>query len=158
MPSNLHQLELSYIPLEDRFLLKFYTKDMSEFRFWLTRRFVCALWDVLMKLLETDQKSELQRNQEIQKVSEAFNEEQAKKQPTAQKFATHMTKTPFGPEPLLASCIMAKPVEKELFALKLEGKTGESIEIMANSYIIFSLCKLIHETIKKADWKLDLQY
>ena len=158
MPSNLQQLELAYNPLEDRLLLKIYTKDMMEFRLWLTRRFTNALWDVLMRIIEADKKSELQHEQEMQKVSEVFDDEQSRKQPTAQKFANRMTKTPLGPDPLLAVRIEAIPMDNGSFTLKIEGKSGERIEIVANSYIIFSLCKLISETIKKAQWALKLEY
>lgn len=157
MSANLHQLELSYHPLEDRLLLKIYTTDLCEFRFWLTRKFTLALWNILMKILEADQKNSLQE-EEKQKVTEHFEDEQARKQPTAQKLGTKMTRTPLGEEPILTCKVSATPMEKGKFSLSLEGPKGQHIELGTDSYILLSLCKLISETVKKTDWDLQLKF
>ena len=51
--AQLHQVQLSYDPTEDRAVLRIRTHDNSEFTFWLTRRYVKLLWPVLMQMLES---------------------------------------------------------------------------------------------------------
>ena len=41
------QIQMRYVPLEDRVLLRLNTSDQDEFRFWLTRRFVVMLISAL---------------------------------------------------------------------------------------------------------------
>ena len=50
--STLHQIQMQYDAHEDRGLLRIRTRDGSEFRFWLTRRFVRALWPMVREMLE----------------------------------------------------------------------------------------------------------
>lgn len=157
-PGHLHQIEVAYSPLEDRMLLKIHTSDLSEFRFWMTRRFVKVLWDILMKLISSDQKNEAMHAQEKEKVAKMFAEEKAKKNPAAAKYAQNISKTPMGEKPILASRIAAKPVEKGFSALRIESETGENIEMVADSYILISFCKVIAETLKSTDWGLTLEW
>lgn len=158
MPSNLHQLELSFNPLEDRLVLKIYTTDLSEFRFWLTRRFTKMLWELLSKLLASEQSTQIEHKQRAEKVTKAFEDEQSKKRPLADKLSTKISKTPLGKDPLLISKLSVKPKDKGLYTLALATEDGKNIEIVVNNYILLSLCKLIAETVKKADWNLDIQY
>lgn len=158
MSSNLHQLELSFNPLEDRLVLKIYTTDLNEFRFWLTRRFTKLIWELLKKVLDEAKKNEQEQKQQAEKVTKAFQEEQSKKHPLADKLSTKVTKTPLGAEPLLAAKLAINPQQAGIYVLAIHTADSKGIEISANSYIILSLCKLIAETVKKADWDLNIQY
>ena len=52
MAAQLHQLTLTFDPIEDRILLRIGTAENTEYRLWLTRRFVKVLWKALMKNLD----------------------------------------------------------------------------------------------------------
>ncbi len=52
MPAQLHQLTLTFDPIEDRILLRIGTAESTEYHLWLTRRFVKVLWKALMKNLD----------------------------------------------------------------------------------------------------------
>jgi hypothetical protein len=52
---NIHQIQMLYDKQQDRVLLRVSTRDQTEFRFWLTRRFVKRLWGLLLKMLERDE-------------------------------------------------------------------------------------------------------
>ena len=52
MTAPLHQLTLTFDPVEDRILLRIGTADNTEYRLWLTRRFLKVLWEALMKILD----------------------------------------------------------------------------------------------------------
>ncbi len=51
MSSKLHQLTMAYSQKEDRILLRIGTQEHTEYRLWLTRRFVRSFWAPLIKVL-----------------------------------------------------------------------------------------------------------
>lgn len=160
--SQLRQLELSFNPVQDRLLLRLHMQDLSQYNVWLTRRYTKLLWPILMQLLQSDQKSEVERKEETQKVSEAFEKEQAMRKAGAQaeapkRFATTITKQPFGPDPILMSKIEIKPKPGLLGVLCLYPEEGPGFEIGLDSVIARSLCKLIAEVQKKAEWSLGFE-
>ena len=52
MSAPLHQLTLTFDPIEDRMLLRIGTAKNTEYHLWLTRRFIKVLWEALMKTLD----------------------------------------------------------------------------------------------------------
>ena len=52
MSAPLHQLTLTFDPIEDRMLLRIGTAKNTEYHLWLTRRFIKVLWEALMKVLD----------------------------------------------------------------------------------------------------------
>ncbi len=52
MSAPLRQLTLTFDPVEDRMLLRIGTAENTEYRLWLTRRFIKVLWEGLMKNLD----------------------------------------------------------------------------------------------------------
>ena len=54
MSASLHQLTLTFDPGEDRMLLRIGTAENTEYRLWLTRRFVKVLWEALMKTMDSN--------------------------------------------------------------------------------------------------------
>ena len=45
--TRLHQMTVKYLPTEDRMLLRIATSEKTEYRLWLTRRFIGILWPAL---------------------------------------------------------------------------------------------------------------
>jgi len=54
--SQLHQIQISYVPTEDRLVLRLNTRARHEFRFWMTRRYVIILWKAIMDMLQAQKK------------------------------------------------------------------------------------------------------
>lgn len=156
MPSNLHQMQLTYDQLHDRLVLVLYTQDLYEYRFWITRRALKILWDILQQLLEADKKGRVQHMKESQKAADKIQQEKSQHQPAADQYATKVTRRPFGEEPLLLFKIIAKPIQGGILVLHLEDQQGRSIEFGGDSTIVVGLCQLIQQTIKQADWNLNL--
>lgn len=50
MSNRLHQLNAGYDALQDRILFSIGAEDGTEFRFWITRRYLLLLWSMLVKL------------------------------------------------------------------------------------------------------------
>jgi hypothetical protein len=157
--SGLYQFELGFDPLNDRMVLRIYTKDFTEFRLWLTRRFVKALWGVLLKLLDGQNKDSTKLEAEKQRVSESFDDENARKQQSlASKYSTKLSKTPLGPDPILVSRIAAKPTADNRVVLSLQDEKQQSFDLVLDKFMLLGLCKLLSEGVKKTDWDLNLTY
>lgn len=161
MPAKIHKLEVSFDPIEDRLILKFHTEDLSEYRLWLTRRFVKLLWEALQKLLTEEDKPPAQQAIEAQKIEKAYKQEQSMKQSQfVQKYASkvEISKTPLGPSPILVTKIQIKQPKAGTPVLCLHPENGQGFEISAHSMIIHALCKLLSEAIRKTDWDLDYHF
>jgi hypothetical protein len=156
MPGNLYQLELTFDPLQDRLLLRLYTEDFAEFRLWLTRRYVKILWKTLKKTLDEDWKDEREHEKEFHVIEQKFQEEQSQRQAATQKYTNRVTHTPLGQDPILVSRLYVRPNKQSPSMLGMQDEQGKRVEIAADSKIILSLCKLLTEINKKAEWDLIL--
>ena len=77
----INQFSANYDPSEDRILLRFNTKDLKEFRFWLTRRSTDMLLDVLPRQTEQGEQiqEDLQKQIEKNKKVKHLNQRVRKK-------------------------------------------------------------------------------
>ncbi len=81
MSYQLHQINISYVPVEDRLMMRINTKQGIEYRVWLTRRFTGILIGLLTKeidkhggipvLASTDQTRSLFKQGAMEKPYEA---------------------------------------------------------------------------------------
>ncbi len=152
--SNLQQIQLNYDSVQDRLVLIFCTQDFAEYRFWITRRVLKALWSILQRLRQ-DLSSDLsQQREEDQKASSMIQKE--KQQPQTSKYATKITHYPLGETPLLLYKIMAKPIDQGHILLHLEDNEGKSIEFGGDATLVNVLCQLIYKTSAQTEWDLVL--
>lgn len=156
MSSNLHQMQLSYDQVQDRLVLALLTQDFSEYRFWITRRAVKGLWNILTQLLQADQKNQLEQQRVSRQIAEQIQQEKTQHRPAANKYGTRITRRPLGDEPLLLAKIMARPSEQSRCFLHFEDIKGQSIEFSGDITIVMALCQLILQAIKQAEWDLAL--
>ena len=63
---------------------------------------------------------------------------------------------PLGPEPVLLTSIRAKRPAGGSPVLGLSGEDNRGIELALSDQLLHSLCKLLADTSKKADWGLEL--
>ncbi len=155
--TQLKQLNLKYEPGEDRACLRISTGDQSEYRFWLTRRFVRTLWPVLLQLLEAEQRVKSQPREESRKTVLSFQHEHALQEADfATTYNEDAVNFPLGPEPVLLTSIRAKRPAGGSPVLGLSGEDNRGIELALSDQLLHSLCKLLADTAKKADWGLEL--
>ncbi len=165
--SQMHQMQLSYMPTEDRILFRMNTKARQEFRFWMTRRYTSILWTSLSKMISNeDQKDEISKGRADPQVKDSIVESAKKeiehKEIVSQSdFKTQYqesTYLPLGEEPALLFSVGVKPNPQGQPMLCMHPEKGQGIEMALNDQILHSLCKLIVDTTKKAEWKLDLSF
>ncbi|MDX1528102.1 MAG: hypothetical protein R3337_05705, partial [Gammaproteobacteria bacterium] len=106
---RLHQIQIRFVPREDRILLRIRTTDSSEFRFWLTRRYVKLLWPVVVKMLKADRRVQLQPNAEAKSAVLSFRHEKVIKEGDfSTKYKEDAAELPLGESPLVLARIQLK--------------------------------------------------
>lgn len=166
--SKLHQMQLTFVPGEDRMMFRVNTEMGQEFRFWMTRRYSALLFKSLADLLRMEVKSKsgpMTDSSRIPNPAKEMKESieiEAQHRENVQKsnFETPYEESfdfPLGKDPILLFRIAIKPGPKGGSLLCLHPEQGGGIELALNEQIAHSLCKLIAETTQKADWNLDLR-
>lgn len=157
--SQLHQMQLSYISEEDRILLRMNTRARQEFRFWITRRYVILLWKTITQIVEKRVEEETHVQDELKKAAQILDKhEKAVEGSDFQTQYQESTYLPLGEKPALLFSAGIKPDPTGRAVLCMHPKEGQGVELALNDQIVHSLCKLLSDTAKKAEWGLDLNW
>lgn len=158
--SQLSQVNLRYHPLEDRLLLRVRSADDVEYRLWITRRYVKALWPVLLRMVESDDRIRLQQDRQSRKHVLSFQHEHAVSQTDFKtRYREGSAETPLGEAPVLLTRIQFKQVKvqgKPKRVLSLQPAEGKGLEMTMSDVLLHSFMKLLADTVKTAGWELDL--
>lgn len=151
MPSNLHQIQLTYDQVQDRLMLNFSTQDLYEYRFWVTRRVVRGFWEILQQIAKDIPPEQMSKFNGPQAAQEQVKQEVQIAE--ANKYATRLTRRPFGEEPLLLCKISATPSEGNVH-FHLEDFQGKSVDFAGDSFLALLLIQLIVRIMPKTEWDL----
>lgn len=155
---QLHQIQIQFVPREDRILLRIKTTDKSEFRFWMTRRYVKLLWPVVVKMLEADQQIQLQENQAAKSAVLSFQHEKAlQKGDFSTQFSEDSSNLPLGETPILLAKIQLKRRNDGGNLLCMHPEKGEGIDLGLNEVLLHSFSKLLADAVSVSDWDIDLK-
>jgi hypothetical protein len=158
MANSLHQVNLTVSSEEDRLLLRLSTSKQHEYRLWLTRRFVRALWGVLVKAAERLPGIGEQSDESVRLALLSFQHDAAIKEAdfkTAYQGTTF--ETPFGIDPVLLTGAKLKTQRSGAIELSLETFDKRTLSLRLDSKLLHSLCSVIAAAAAKADWDLDLK-
>ena len=150
MSSPLHQMTMSFSAKDDRLLLRLSTRDMTEYRLWLTRRFVKVLWGALIQILEkapdttSQAKGPVMAAEHMEAVQTA---ELSRKHDEDTKKAT--------PEPELITGGTVKAVAGGLTRLVFTTKGGLTYTFTLNKKFLHLLLHLTGTCSAKAEWDLE---
>lgn len=154
---QLHQIQCRYDDMNDRLLLRFSTTEATEFRFWLTRRFVSRLWELLLKLMQLDQPIVQQADETAKKEILAMRHEEFVKQGDFSKpFEEKEYSAPLGPEPILLAIAEAQRRPDGNTLLRLRPQQGQGIDLNLNAQLLHTVTKLIADAAMRAEWGLTL--
>ena len=167
--SQLHQMQITYAPVEDRLLFRVNTKQRQEFRFWMTRRYVALLWKTILGHLRAAKSGGKAATPGSPAVADSTPEplkdvllaKEHEEQVAKSDFKTEYQESsylPLGEQPVLLFGIGMKTGPEGASILCMHPPKGEGIEISLNDQITHSLCRLIADATKKAEWKLDLEF
>ncbi len=156
---NIHQVQCVYQPLEDRILLRVLATDRSEFRFWLTRRYVKLLWQVLLKLMERDPAAAVHQDESTRRAMMGFQHENlVRTGQFAKPFEEGPVALPLGDAPVLLSRISGRPAAEGAGqqTLSMHPEKGQGIDLGVDSRLLHLLSKLLVDAVKQSDWDLKL--
>jgi hypothetical protein len=157
---KIHQIQIRHDEAEDRLLLRLSTTDNSEFRFWLTRRFVKRLWAMLVQMLEWDQAVRQQADPETRRtVLDIQHEGYSQQANYAKKFdeATQEAprSLPLGEAPTVLAKAKGKKGEKEM-VLSLHPQHGQGIDMNLDTKLLHIFTRLLRQAVAKTEWDMNL--
>jgi hypothetical protein len=148
MKNALQQINLSYVPEEDRLLLKVRTADEAEFRIWMTRRYSSLLLNIFVEQIEREggyQKLASRKETLDHLRGGAFE------QPYESGPGLHY---PLGERGVLAFRINVNKDNSGVMALQLLPAQGQGITFTLDKSTLYMLYNLLEQGLGQTDWQL----
>ncbi|MBF0462087.1 MAG: hypothetical protein HQL87_11890 [Magnetococcales bacterium] len=158
---RIHQIQVNFSPEEDRLQLRINTQGKTEFRFWLTRRFVKRLWPGLHQAMEgqTRMETDTPLDPAARAAILSFMHEQAISETDfSTQFQDTPSEMPLGPLPVLVTRARIEPMERGGYRVCLHPQERYGIEVAMDAKLMHSFCKLLTDAVDKADWDLSLPF
>jgi len=153
--SQLDQIQISFVAVEDRLLLRVSTRNQEEFRCWLTRRFVKAIMPALEQALAAHPRIQSQPDPLAKQALLDFEHEAARQN---SDFATPYKgggrALPLGEAPVLLTRGQFRPQADGGITLTLAPEHGGGIDLALNPTLLHSFVALIEQTVQATDWDL----
>ena len=154
MTGAISQMQMLYVPEEDRILFRVNSTDKHEFRFWLTRRYTLLLLSVLNKHRETDVDISTQVDIEAKQAVRNFKNDQAIQEADfKQDFSEDAEEFPLGSTVPLAFKLNYKILGDDLH-LGMQPKEGQGIDMVISGEVNPTLIQLIQQAGQKGAWNL----
>lgn len=154
--SQLHQIQLQYDAHEDRGLLRISTQDGAEYRFWMTRRYVKVLWPILLRMVSENEQVARQADPAAKRTVLSFQHEQALgRSDFATRYQEEEKRLPLGQDPILLARVQLKRAPSGSPVLCMHPLEGQGIELAMNDVLVHSLCKLVGDVVRQAEWDVD---
>lgn len=131
------------------------TQDGSEFRFWLTRRFVRALRPAFGKTLE--RQAAARTSPEPAARREVLNFERERAVSTSDfrtPYKGAATTLPLGETPVLLTRLKLTPREAGGVVLAVGPEQGAGVDLALNPMLMHSLAALLDTALAAAEWDL----
>lgn len=148
MNPALQQINVSYVPVEDRLLLKVRSSDDSEYRLWLTRRYTGLLLRVLQE--QTEQQggpAAVASRPETRGLLKNGAFGQSWVEPESPRY-------PLGRDGVLGFRIQAGRREDGLLQLQLSPENGEGLSLTLDQSLLYLLSNLLEQGLSQTDWRL----
>lgn len=153
--SQIDQIQITYVPDEDRLLLRLSTQAQEEFRLWLTRRLVKLLRPALDQSLAAQPRIQTQASAEARQELLRFEHERVVR--TADFHTPYRAadkQLPLGPQPLVITRITLRRQDDGGVALSLAPTQGQGVDLALTPPLLHSLVALLDSALAKSDWGL----
>ena len=138
-------------------MLRLSTTDGSEYRFWLTRRFVKKLWGLLLKMVEWDKAVQQQFDASMrQTVLEIQHEGYAQQGDFSRGFEEVPHKFPLGEAPVLLCSGKGVRRDDGLYVLSLFPAQGQGLDMTLDTRLLHIFGKHMRDAVARADWDMSL--
>ncbi len=153
--AKIEQIQIKFVPVEDRLLMRVAGDEGLEFRFWLTRRFVKMIWPALGNALQLSPTIQTQASPIAQREVLAFEHEKAVSDADFNTPYKETPKTlPLGDEPILLSKMQLRRNPDGAFTMSLGPESGAGIDLAINNKLLHSVAELIANGAQLAQWEL----
>src|SRR3954470_9345338 len=165
---QIHQMSVSYLPEQDRILMRVNTVEGEEMRMWLTRRLMVGLWPLLSKLLtehllklESAGASLSGANPELKKMLAEFRKEEFLQHAdfdTPYKEGQQQQR-PLGEEPLLVTDVDATPLANGPLRLNFNERPPQgdakprSFQMEMQPKLMQGLMHLLDQALLQSQWR-----
>lgn len=154
MSASIQQIQATFLPIEDRILLKLHTGE-HNLQAWLTRRYVKLLIPALHgqhphsgePLFSPSKQAQVEMSS--QKIQQEGNYETPYEEPDT---ATSL----FGEEPILLVKISFKDMSSDDPQIVLEPEIGKGLSLSYRAELMGALLTILQQATTQADWKLEL--
>ncbi len=153
--ATIEQIQIKFVAVEDRLLLRVSSSDELEFRFWMTRRFINLIWPALHQAVAEAPRIQTQPTSNAKRELIAFEHETAV---SNSDFATPFKETqktmPLGDQPIVLAKMQMRRNESGAIVMALAPEQGQGIDLALNSGLLHSLIELISNAARIAEWDL----
>ena len=156
---NLNQINLGYLPAEDRVLMRINTSERAELRFWLTRRVFIQLSQTMQlaqRQLGSSIHSDLGNAPQLQVVQQFEQAALAAEADLKSDYVAEAASFPLGETPTLVTNVIIK-TEGALISGSFELATNQTITINFDPKLAAGFSKLLTDLIKVCDWNIPRQ-
>ena len=153
MPTQLRQLNVSYINAEDRLLLKVSTSADEEYRVWCTRRFTRALMDRLEETFQAEMPSSASVPEPARReVARMQHQQTVTEESFQQAYQAEPVGYPLGEGGLLVTSMRYNQQADDTTQLFLGDNEGLGITLNLNEHLKHQLYELFARATEKAEW------
>jgi len=164
---QIHQMSVTYLPEQDRILMRVNTTEGEEMRMWLTRRLMVGLWPLLTKLL-TEHLLKLESggatlsgaNPELKKMLADFRKEEFLQHADFDTpYKEGQGRLPLGEEPLLVTDVDASPLATGPLRLNFNERPAHgdakprSFQMEMQPKLMQGLMHLLDQALLQAQWR-----
>ena len=153
--AQIQQIQIKFVAAEDRLMLRVAGSDNTEFRFWLTRRFVRLIWPSIVASLEQTSTVPAPVSPAAKKEVLAFEHERAM---IDSDFKTPYRETakalPLGTAPVVLVKMQIRRNADGSLIMALAPENGARIDLALNAKLLHSLAELIANCVRLAQWEL----
>jgi len=164
---QIHQMSVTYLPEQDRILMRINTVEDEEMRMWLTRRLMVGLWPLMSRMmtehllkLESAGASLSGANPELKKMLAEFRKEEFLQHAdfeTPYKEGQH--RLPLGEEPLLVTDVDATPQAGGPLRLNFNERPSQgdakprSFQMELQPKLMQGLMHLLEQALQQSQWR-----
>jgi hypothetical protein len=163
---QIHQMSVSYLPEQDRVLMRVNTQEGEEMRMWFTRRLMVGLWPLLTRLL-TDHLLKLEAagsslesaDESLKRMLAEFRKEEfLRKADFDTPYQERAASLPLGEEPLLITDVDATPQPGGPLRLTFNerppgGKKPRSFHMEMQPRLMQGLMHLLETALHQSGWR-----
>jgi len=164
---QIHQMSVTYMPEQDRILMRINTVEGEEMRMWLTRRLMVGLWPLLSKLLtehllklESAGASITGATPELKKMLAEFRKEEFLQHADFDTpYKEGQNRLPLGEEPLLVTDVDATPLANGPLRLNFNERPPQgdakprSFQMEMQPKLMQGLMHLLDQALLQSQWR-----